>query len=193
MRKKFWITVACLFGAVFFGCGRAHYSNQKADDAISRAIYEKMGGKEVYYQGKEIMEDETICYEYLMYKEQENQLTQMIEAVNEVIQQEDIEDSILLICCVPIPGGDMPVLALSNFSAGDQNVINYTKMQSLEICGSDIRVSTIYNNPATYSGLQEIQYLEISGEMARITEKEGIDWHEYWPDLQTLEIISEEK
>lgn len=86
------------------------------------------------------------------------------------------------------------MLQLKNFSNKSTKESDYVTMQKLCICGSGITLDreSIYNNPATYSSLSGIKYLEVSGELAKITEQEDIDWYEYFPDLETLEVITEE-
>ncbi|MDE6015627.1 MAG: hypothetical protein K2H41_08050 [Acetatifactor sp.] len=169
----------------------AHYRNHKADDAISRAIYEATGGTEIYYEEKDITSKGVLNYRYLFYEENEEQLAKMLKAANTVIQEEN-SPKIEIVCCVRIPSsGSEPVLSLSNYSDAEQEKAEYPSLQKLWIRGTAVS-QTIYNIPETYQNLQGIKYLEICDNMSIITERDNIDWHEYFPDLETLEIIPEE-
>lgn len=129
----------------------------------------------------------------MFYEENEDQLGKMLEAANAVIQQEEINIKIKITCIIAIYNcGSEPVLSLNNYSDAKQENAEYPSLQKLWIKGSSIRSTTIYNTPDTYQDLQGIKYLEIYGDMAKSTTKNKIDWYEYLPDLETLEIIPEE-
>ena len=168
------------------------YRNKKADDALSHAIYEATGGKEIYYRGKNIHHDKAILYEYLFYEEQNGQLATMLDAANTALQS-DTNGKTMIACYVPFPGGSTSVFSISNYiyTGSESTQAESSTLYSLRICGTNI-VNTIYNDPETYRGLQGIKHLEVSFYMATITERDNINWYQYFPDLETLEIIPEE-
>lgn len=186
--KKIMLLMLCVFEFLLPGCGPPHhYSNQKADDAISEAVYQALGEEEIYYRGKGLSRNNVICYEYLIYEEQEGQLGKLIETVNTTIQQEGIEDRISIVCDKEIPGGMEFILVIKNFSDEEDKTEGSCSLYNMGINGFSFGES-IYNNPATYSGIPGILYLQVSGEVAKASEREGTDWYEYFPDLEKLEV-----
>ena len=187
--KKILIMIICLINISLVGCGHGYYQNRKPDDSISRAIYEALQGTEIYYEEKDITSKGVLNYRYLFYEENEDQLEKMLKAVNTVMQQEEISTKIHITCCAAIAGGGSePVLSLQNYSDAEQEKAEYPSLQKLWIRGASVS-NTIYNIPETYRDLQGIYYLEICDTMVTITERDKIDWYEYFPDLETLEII----
>ena len=139
------------------------YRNKKADDAISRAIYEATGGKEIYYQEKDISSEGVTHYEYIFYKENEGQLEKMLKAADAVIQQDKICAKISITCRVMIfSHGSEFALSLDNYSDAELENADYPSLQYLWINGGSVNHTTIYNIPETYRGLQGIKYLKLS-------------------------------
>ncbi|MDE6015626.1 MAG: hypothetical protein K2H41_08045 [Acetatifactor sp.] len=192
--KKTFFSILCLLGIMLSACGAgAHYYNKKANDSISTAIYQELG-EDIYYQGKYVTDtDNVTVYEYLFFEEQDGQLANLLKTINAVLQQQGSKDKLAIMCFVKIPGGLASVCRLDNYSDNREGIsAENPSIQNLRIWGASDIPYTIYNNPAVYSDLQDIKHLTISYDMATITERDNIDWHEYFPDLETLEIIPEE-
>ena len=167
----------------------AYPRNHKADDEISQAVYEATGGRNIYYQGSEGSQKGNITvYKYFIGGDT-TILPKLVETVNEAMSKNEKDDRIRLVIWKEIFSGvDRSLMAFTNYSEKDGGFEDYDKIQVLELWGSDIG-SPIYNEPATYEGFQGITYLKISHSMTEITAKENIDWYEYFPDLETLEIV----
>ena len=161
----------------------------KADDAISQAVYQEIGEKEMKYKGKTITSDGVISYEYLIRigSEREGQLGELVATVNEVIQREKIEDKIRIMVWRDMGSGATFIFSLSNYSDEKLGKADYRTLRQCYICGGNS--TTIYNDPAAYSDLSGIVDLTVKGYMAEITEREGIDWYEYFPELEKLEVV----
>lgn len=191
--KKILMLMFCAFALLLPSCGPPrHYSNQKADDAISEAVYQELGGEQLYYQGKWLSGDNVIGYSYLIEEEQEGQLGRLIEAVNKAIQQEGIEDRISIACEKEIPGGVECILEICNYSEGESVTVGNISLCNMGVSGFSFGES-IYNNPATYRDLPGIVYLRVGGEVAKTSEKEGTDWYAYFPELEKLEVVLPEQ
>lgn len=193
MKRTILVTV-CLLGILLTGCGGGvphPYENKKADDAISRAIYEAMG-EELYYLNKSVTSDNVIGYRYLFYEEREGQLLTLQTVVNTVIQQEEITGKIAITCCVIPPGdrGSAPVVSLSNYDDAGKETAEYAALQKLWIRRTNF--DTMYDDPSAYKGLPDIKYLEICSDMAAVAQREKIDWYEYFPELETLKVFEKE-
>ncbi len=48
---------------------------------------------------------------------------------------------------------------------------------------------TEVNDPSLYSRIDGIKELYITEDVQKYAEDAGIDWHTYWPDLETIEVI----
>ena len=186
--KRVYIIVICLMGGLLLGCGGGYVPNRnhKADDKISRAIYEELG-KEVIYKGKEIKEDNTVYYKYYV-DEQSDQIGRIHAAAQKIIEQEGIDDKVCIDCWEEYCDALESVVRFYNYSDGSENA-DCEGLQRLIIKGHYINENSIYNQADTYSSIQGIKYLQVEWEMADVTEKENIDWYEYFPDLETLEIV----
>lgn len=189
MKKKSNI-IFLIIVILLFCCGCSDYSNVKADDTFSKAMYEKLGAEEIYYNGKSVSTSNVTCYKYLMYIEYEGQLEQIVEAANEVLLDLSATDKIAIRCSVVFDscGGSSSVFVLKNYSDEEKPEADYQTFQRCNIWGSDL-VETIYNDPATYYNLPGIKELIIEGKMSEITEEQNIDWTEYYPDLEVLDIV----
>ena len=171
----------------------ARPKNQKADDKISQAVHEAMDGREIYYWGSEVSQKGNITvYTYLIGGDK-TILPELVETVNEAMSKNEKNDRVRIIIQKEIYSGAYALLMIfSNYSEKDGGFEDYDKIQVLELWGARSG-STIYNEPATYEGFQGITYLKISHSMTEITAKENIDWYEYFPDLETLEIVPVEQ
>ena len=159
-----------------------------ADDVISEAVYQEIGGGEIHYQGKVITQDGVISYAYLFTVERQGQLGELVAVVNKVIQQEDINDKIRITGWYDHGSGAGFMFSISNCSDEKLGKADYKTLKQCYICGGNYYM-TIYNDPAAYSDLSGIVDLTVKGYMAELTEREGIDWYEYFPELEKLEVV----
>lgn len=191
MRKRILIIMICIMTVILSGCGHHRHSNRKADDEISRAIYEAVGGKEIYYHGKDESETNVIYYAYLIHTEDHEKVEKVIETVNRMLEQKQIDGKISICFRWPFQeNASEPLFGLSNFCDEDSKTPEYAKLQSLWITGAESGDETIYNIPSTYKTFQDIKYLEVSEKIQKAAEEEGVDWYEYWPELEGVEVLS---
>ena len=181
------------------GCGIGTGPNmKKADDGISKAIYEKVG-KRVSYEKR----DETTygarqyCYLILDDKD-ESVLADMAGAINEMMDANDIGKIDLYIWEEWEPHTYASVLCLSNY---DHRLIGYNHtaddfqygyLYYLFIYGNDVKENSSYNQASSYSTLEGIEYLQIIETVNKSAEEEGINWYEIFPDLKGYEVYTRE-
>ena len=96
------------------GCGNVEYHNKKADDDISKAIYETVG-EDVYYCGKMGTSQAELSYKYLIWKEREDLLPDVVSVVNATIEKEKIGDAVNIFLCYEKPGGMARAVRLCNY------------------------------------------------------------------------------
>ena len=77
------------------------------------------------------------------------------------------------------------MFVLKNYS--DDNNVLYDKMSNLFMGYNDIDSENTLD-PALYTKIAEVKELHIVKRMQDIAESEGIDWYDYWTELEIFEI-----
>ncbi|MBD5503103.1 MAG: hypothetical protein HDR09_04930 [Lachnospiraceae bacterium] len=199
MPKIYTLILILLSSMIVAGCGEGFRAdvNKKPDDDISKAIYEAVGRKKVYYYSKRSDNPKKIVfYEYLVHDyEDENILTDMVEAVNAVMKEKEMTEKIDLDLREKIPGGVESVASLSNYYEGENGCEQYEMLQCLYITGTEHsfrrQQGSPYDKISTYINLPDIKSLVVSEKIAKTAEEEGIDWYEIWPDLEHYKVLGE--
>ena len=187
MRKQtFYLLLIIL---LLSGCRHADRRyNHEADDVISTAIYEEIGGEDIYYQGKEVTSENVTTYEYLIVHKERGQLEGLISAVNAVLEAEDINNKISVECRVKDLTFTYTVAELTNYSDKTLREPDYDMLQRLYIGFEMGRDSNLYDEPDYYMSIPNIKYLELPERMQKKAEAENIDWYEIWPELENVEV-----
>lgn len=187
------IFVLLLLSVLIAGCatGRLRPNMKKADDEISKAIYKKVG-KKVSYEGMDETRYGVLQYSYLILdNEDENILVDMVEAINEVLVDNDMGKIELIIWEEGNPQAYFSVLCLSNFNRYlDDSQYGY--LYYLSICGNDRNDNSLYNQPSSYPTMEGIEYLQVIENVNKNAEEEGINWYEVFPDLKGYEVYKYE-
>ena len=170
------------------GCGQTKYSDYEADDLVSEAVDAVVDSDDIYYQGHHVDSDNIVYYEYLIVHEKQGQIEQIANAVNEVLEAGTLSGKINIDCWITMPGGASRVVNIMNYSDSSLEEPDYVALQRLCISG---REESIYTEPLTYIGLVDIKRLEISSRIQKKAETNKIDWYAYWPDLESVEVLSE--
>ena len=83
------------------------------------------------------------------------------------------------------------MFCLCNSSDKNRTYVNYENLECLRIWGSTVgSEESIYNDPATYKDFPNIKCLWVSEKIQKKADEAGIDWYEYWPDLEKVEVYS---
>ena len=181
------------------GCGFERGPNmKKADDEISKAIYEKVG-KKVSYERRNETKYGALQYCYILLdNDDDDLLADMAEAINEVLVDNDIGKIDLIIEEESHPFSHESVLSLSNYNyklidpyhISDDSQYGY--LYYLSIYGNDGNEDSSYNQPSSYPALEGIEYLRVIDKVNKNAEEEGIDWYEVFPDLKGYEVYKYE-
>ncbi|MCM1535770.1 MAG: hypothetical protein NC126_07615 [Clostridium sp.] len=165
----------------------------KADDTISRTVCKVMDAKEFYYRGKsDNAAGNTTYYTFYINKEKKGSLEKAVEAINAVMEQ-NITSHKISVCFYRqfIRGAYEPLFSVCNYTDDYSSSANYEKLQALYILGTQhSSQESIYNDPETYKNFPDIRYLRVSPKIQKAADEAGIDWYEYWPDLETVEVYS---
>lgn len=172
----------------------AYWNGKMPDDAISKAICETVN-YDVFYLGKsDESDDSVLCYEYhIRDKNMDvNGISKIIgatiTAVNKTIKEDSITDLVSISFYQHnIYGGEEKVLSVYNYSDYRLESPDFEGMEVVEISGSDYE-ECLYNCPETYISLPNIKYLYINRNIQKAAKKQGIDWYDYWPDLEKIVV-----
>lgn len=185
----FW-GLAIVFCLTACGGGYIRWKNQKADDAISRAIYEEFGD-DIYYLGKDDNPRNDLCYEYLVRTEDAGLITKLVTTVNEVIEQEKITEKVSISCGAEIPGGLTWIVVFSNFSDYEDTIAEYQGLQRMTLIGDRhalVGEDYFYDDPSLYINIPNIKSILIYEKMKGKAEAQGIDWYACYPELENFEV-----
>ncbi len=198
--KMYALILTLLSLMIVTGCGELFRPkiNKRPDDDISKAIYEAVGRKKVYYRGNKIYNlgkdsdnpVEVVGYEYLVRDyEDENVLVDMAEAANVIIKENEVTEKIRLDIMGELAGGIEGLVTLCNYYKDEDQYQQYETLQCLYIIGSKHRERSPYNKVSIYINLPDIKSLVVSKKIAQAAEDEGIDWYEIWPDLEHYRVF----
>ena len=167
-------------------------SNHKPDDAISKALFDKMGRKKLEYKGRTVISnggDVFYKYEYIIDSNASDELGQILQVVNETIEQENMKEKIYISFWTEYTHGTWSfAFSLMNYSDESKRKPDFLGMQHLRI-GYDDQYGGPFCDPDTYKNLNGITFLEISHEKwQKYAEEKGVDWFEYLPDLERLDV-----
>ena len=191
MKKVFKLVgLIVIISLLFYGCeiSRGGARNLKPDDDLSRAVHDAMAD-DFYYVGKEEGIDGVIIYEYEIKKKEGNAITEFVNAINDYLNSE--QEKITVIVFIAVPGGLRTIFNLENFSDSKLEKADYDGLYSLYIPEVFAAHNNFFHDPSIYTGIEGIRKLNIGEEMQQKAEEEGIDWYEYWPDLEEV-IVREE-
>ncbi len=206
MSKMYAFILTLLSVMIVTGCGEPLRPkvNKRPNDDISKAIYEAVGRKKVYYQGNKIYKlgensdnpVEIVGYEYLVRDyEDENVLVDMVEAANAVMEEKEVKEKMDLVLWEEIPGGIEAVTSVRTYYEGEDGYELYGSFQTLHIYGTDLSFmrnqGSPYDKISTYINLPDIKNLVVSKKIAKTAEEEGIDWYEIWPDLEHYKVLED--
>lgn len=173
-----------------------YWDGKMPDDAISKAICETVN-YDVFYLGKSDGPDDIgLCYKYhIRDKNMDvNGISKIIGAtirtVNDTIKKENITDyvSINFYWCNEF-GTEEVVLSLHNYSDSQFEYPDLEGLGRVVILGGYYEEFK-YNNPEIYSLLPNIKYLEVKEHIQEKADLQGIDWYDYWPDLESIKLIT---
>ena len=166
------------------------YKCKMADDAISNAIHEAVG-YEAFYLGKKQNTGAELCYEYYIRDRWRSDielaeiLRDVVTAVNNTIKEENITDLVSINFYYKT---EEVVLSLHNYSDSQLEYPDLEGLGRVVILGN-YSEGFKYNRPKTYSLLPNIKYLEVKEHIQENANFEGIDWYDYWPDLENIVLL----
>lgn len=176
-----------------YGRGES-FKSKRPDDAISQNVYQAVNSNAFYLGKSEDEETAEVYYKYYI-RDKDKDVSEIsdivgaiVTAVNKAIKEENITDlvSINIYQCDE-QGKEALVLSLGNYSDFRLDYADFEGMEVARIYGSDYEEHP-YNCPETYISLPNIKYLYINRNIQKAAKKQGIDWYDYWPDLEKIVV-----
>lgn len=175
--------------------GMAKGKMKEANDAVSRAVYDKVG-KKVSYEER-LIKDRITSYTYLILDTGDEALIADITgAFNDVLEANDTKKV------------DLRLYEKMSFGHGKSLIAVYSNYDSHELsdgvwyaygkCFNCLQIlggfddDSPYNFASSYPSLEGIEYLKVIEKVNRNAEEEGIDWYEMFPDLQGYTVYKQD-
>lgn len=191
----------CIITTVFIvhmgGCGYGLENDIiKPDDEISKSVYNAVGTDELLYMGARKTNN---CLEYgyafrnLPLKEEV--LEEVIQAVNRTIEEEGMNEAVLVHFCVVMEEGRNIQCAVVSNCPKDSRYLDDFQGGMLdtvliqEIEGLYVERDDFFYDIEMYKGIKGIKHLEITQWINMVSEKRGIDWYEWWPELEDVTVM----
>lgn len=180
------IVLCVVFSILFCGCAKGTYKNKKADDEISKQIYEILG-EDVYYVSKKESQGIPV-YEYLLKKEDKEIVQEFVRTVDLVLSK--TSEKFIVFLSSQTPSGREYTISLMNYSDSSLDEADLDGAKSIIIQYPSHSQCEIFKDLEIYTVLEDVQFLEIDEELQKIAEEQGIDWYEVWPTLEEMWIRS---
>ena len=181
MRRVWAIGIALCVMLLICGCGNAHYKNKKADDELSKLVYERLG-EDVFYISKEDSQG-IKSYEFYLKKEDKEILKNFFSTVDTMLGKNREKITIHLACY--IPGGlEFPV-SLTNYVDND---LDEAESKEIVIQYPFYSRYELFLEPDIYTVIEDVRVLYIEKDMQDLADEKGIDWYQVWPTLEEMWI-----
>ena len=170
------------------GCRKDFY-DRKPIDELSQIVKESVGDSYVFLD-REIKDDTNIWYSFEIREISPMTIERIVDTFNENLSPEKTQTSLTV--CIPISGGSggsVSMFAIRNYTLSENGVYIYDNMCCLSIyyVDQDWYDDTVCY-PELYSQIEGIRELHVAKEIQDKADDIGIDWHDYWPDLETIVI-----
>ena len=181
MKKRWILCVSCIV-LFLIGCAHDRMKEKKADDEISEEIIKNAGGA-FYYHGRETDDDGTTLYIFEIRSFSVTDIERFVKTCNELASSINTGIGFRVFFCSDV-GANPTMFFIGNYN--DENEL-YDGMRYLRIW-DQTRFNDKACNPELYSGIEGIRELHIGKAIQDKADDMGIDWYDYWPELEKLVI-----
>ena len=147
MKRLYYTILFALTMMLVGGCGRFRSSNQKADDELSRSVWEALDN-DLYYLGREDTKINGTCYEYQIKNVNAEVISKFVNVISECMEGEQRRVTVLV--GTEIPGGLENIFYLSNYINADDETGKIIEGSFLYIYSPRVVSGDIYFDPLTY-------------------------------------------
>lgn len=177
------IILCVVFSILICGCGgHVNYKNKKADDDLSKLVYETLE-EDVYYISKEDYQGIT-CYDFLLKKEEKKVIMEFMLTIDEALSQSS--EKTIVSMYYQIPGGRESIITLRNCLDESLDEADLDGAKQIYIAYPDISECELFKDPELYTVLEDVRFLYIEKGVQDLAEEQGIDWYEVWPTLEEM-------
>ncbi len=178
--KRVAVSIVIVLGLICIVLG---YCKWLSDNQLYLSV-ERVLKREFEYQGRYKYKDGIVCYYYSIHSYDPDAISLFAKTINECAA---VRDSLInVIVGADIGGGSSIIFILSNYS-GDTEKKMYNGVYNLSIGCNDINYDDSHD-VRIYSKIESVKELHVVRQMQDIAENEGIDWYDYWPELEIFEV-----
>ena len=182
--RKIWICL--IISAILAGCGHYSGNNLNPDDVFTESVKEKFGDS-FRYNDHEESERYGSYYTYEICDQYIETVTEFFEFANESFR--GIDDKVTIsVGIVQVEGLGEP-FSLSNYSDESNDKADLEGLYNLHIVHLMFNHDSFWDDLSIYSKFKGIKYLTVTDIIQEQADEQGIDWYEYWPELENVEII----
>ena len=184
MIRKMLLCIIIL--CVLVGCG--HYTGRdlKPDDEFSESVKEKFGDSFHYNAHKET-ERYGSYYTFEIHDQSLETVRNFYEFANESFLGRD-EKITVAVGIVQVEGLGVP-FSIRNYTDETIDEADLEGLYNLHITHLMFDHDSFWDDLSIYSSFTGIRYLTVTDIIQQQADEEGIDWYEFWPDLESVEVI----
>lgn len=181
------IILLCLVLLVIMvGCGHYSGSDLRSDDDFSESIKEKFGDS-FRYNYHEETERYGSYYTFEITEQNKETVANFFDFVNEELSGSD-EKITISVGIVQVEGLGVP-FSIRNYTDENGDKSDLNGFYNLQLIHLKFRHDSFWDDLSIYSSFSGIRYLTVTDIIQQQAEEQGIDWYEYWPELEKVEII----
>lgn len=176
------ILILCVL-IIISGCGQYKEHDRQPDDDFTQAVKDEFDDAFLYYDKQEINTN-ILRYEFLIKTEDKEDLDDFVRLLNEQLCNQETKIEVVLL--TRFTYGAVAAFSLKNFSDRTLQHPDYANFSCLHISYITEEHSSFWDDYTIYYTFPNIERLEISNHLREISETDGIDWYEIWPDLEEV-------
>ena len=184
MRRLRVVGIILCIMVLMCGCGRVTYKNKKADDDLSKRIYETFD-EDIYYISKKDSQGIQV-YHFLLKKQDKEIVKKFIQIVDDELKRTDKKTIVRINNQVFDELESTSILM--NYSDNSVEEADLGGAKRITIQYPVMSFCEIFMDPEIYMAIDEVCFLTIDNEMQKIAEEQGIDWYQVWPSLEEMWI-----
>ncbi|MCR5129323.1 MAG: hypothetical protein K6B69_14640 [Lachnospiraceae bacterium] len=183
--KKCVTIILCFSIVILFGCGNKGSYDLRPVDDLSRSVKNAVN-EDFDFHGLNVDDNGRKYYSYEINEMSAGAIGNLVKTFNDSNLTKGNQISLNVV--FPISSGAWAAMFfMQNYSVEEGGIKIYDGMYYLHI-KDQIHFSETACNPELYSEIEGIRELHIDKAIQDKAYDMGIDWYNYWPDLETIVI-----
>ncbi len=180
------IIVCLLMMVALTGCGHYPGRDLKPDDEFSESVKEEFGDS-FHYNAHEESDKYGSYYTFEIHDQNLETVIDFYEFASESFHGCD-EKTTIAVGIVQVEGLGIP-FSIRNYTDETSDKADLDGLYNLHITHLMFNYDSFWDDLSIYSSFTGIKYLTVTDIIQSQADEEGIDWYEFWPDLESVEVI----